>query len=239
MSYRAGTTITLSTEPLGVTGLVGTITAALVTLPAGASAIPATTTGISEAPAGSTVYAWTIALPATLAIGDYGVRWVAPGRNAAETIHVLAAGTPAIYATTADLTAHDLAGLVASLALPAASVVALLARAERDVDRVLGPLPARADTGLKLDPATDLTVPQRAALARAVSEQALWLLRGAIMDPTPERAVKKVTGPDFSTEYDTAPVANGATVDRHLAPGVGRELAPLAWLRPFGARAHA
>lgn len=142
-----------------------------------------------------------------------------------------------VYATATDLEAHDLAGLVTSLALTPTRVDAILARAERDIDRVLGPLPRNATTGLKLNPATDLAVHEQRALARAVSEQALWLLRGSLLDVTPERAVTHISGPDFATDYDT-PTA-GATTERPLAPGVARELEPLARLRPTGARARA
>jgi len=239
MSYRAGTTVTLTTAPLGVSGLVGTITAALVVQSTGATVIAPTTVGIVESPAASTVYAWTILLPADIATGDYGIRWVAGANDAAETIHVLGASAPLAYATAEDLQAHDLAGLINSLALGPVQVDALLARAERDIDRVLGPLPARDDTGLKLSPADDLTVHERAALARAVATQALHRIQalGEGTGVTPEQPRKSVKGPDFAVEYAIDDAA-GATATQPLAPGVARELAPLKHLRPLGARAR-
>lgn len=54
----------------------------------------------------------------------------------------------------------------------------LLARAEREVDRALGPWPRFAN-GLKLDPA-QLDTTQRAALSRATCAAAEWLL---LLDP--------------------------------------------------------
>jgi hypothetical protein len=51
----------------------------------------------------------------------------------------------------------------------------LLARAEADVDLVLGPIARNATTGRKIDPAT-LTTIQRAALSRATCAAAEWRL---------------------------------------------------------------
>lgn len=140
----------------------------------------------------------------------------------------------ATYATIADFEAHvegwDTQNPVA--------LERILVRAERDVDRVLGPLRRRTDTGLKLDPATDLTTPQREALARAVAEQALWRINGGEGSTTSNagRSQKRVKGPDFEVEYEAAAAAYSP--DTPLAPGVERELEPLAWLRPTGARAR-
>lgn len=53
---------------------------------------------------------------------------------------------------------------------------ALLERAERDVDRALGPYPPDSDTGLKLDP-TLLTDAQVAALVRATCAAAEFRLQ--------------------------------------------------------------
>ena len=121
----------------------------------------------------------------------------------------------------------------------AATLERILVRAQRDVDRVLGPWPRREDTGLKLDPATDLTVEQRAALARAVAVQAHYrILKGEGL-ATPDRIAKKVSGPDFAIEYADAPNGVQSPSSGLLSPLLAAELAPLAWLRPVGARAHA
>lgn len=116
-----------------------------------------------------------------------------------------------------------------------AALERILERAERDVDRVLGPLRRRDDTGLKLDP-LELTEPHRDALARAVSAQAYHRIKRlgeGTGGATP--AKKRVKGPDFETEYADGPpvVGNG-----RLAPEVADELEPLDFLRPSGARAR-
>jgi hypothetical protein len=52
----------------------------------------------------------------------------------------------------------------------------VLQRAERDVDRALGPYAVDPDTGLKLEPST-LTDAQQAALSRATCAAAEWRLQ--------------------------------------------------------------
>lgn len=140
----------------------------------------------------------------------------------------------ATYATVADFEAH-IEGWVTT---DSAALERVLVRAERDVDRVLGPLPRDPDTGLKLIPADDLTPAQRAALARAVSTQAYHRLTelGEGTGGT-EPARKRVKGPDFEVEYaESATASSGGT--GLLAPGVALELEPLKHLRPTGARAR-
>lgn len=120
----------------------------------------------------------------------------------------------------------------------AAALERIIERAERDVDRVLGPLRRDPNTGLKVDP-TNLTAPDRAALARAVSRQAHHRITalGEGLSGEPARVASKISGPDFTVEYaDSAAAAVAATAT--IGPGVAGELEPLAWMRPRGARAR-
>lgn len=119
----------------------------------------------------------------------------------------------------------------------------LLERASRDVDRVLGPLPIRrADPfmGFKLDPAVDLDAVGRAALARATAVQAAHRLR--FVEPAlaaaeaGERPAASVQGPDFTVTYSDHDLAGSRSL---YSPDLPRELEPLAYLRPTGARALA
>jgi hypothetical protein len=80
----------------------------------------------------------------------------------------------ATYATEADLEQYLAPNRAARLA-PVEDPEGLLRRAERDVDRLLGPYARVAATGLKLDPAA-LTAAQRAALARATCAAAEFRL---------------------------------------------------------------
>ncbi len=79
----------------------------------------------------------------------------------------------ATYATTAELTAYLDENADASVGN--ADADKLLERAERDVDRVIGPYTVNATTGLKLTPAS-LTSVQRAALSRATCAAAEYRL---------------------------------------------------------------
>lgn len=74
------------------------------------------------------------------------------------------------YATLADLGAYLADFELISVPADDEKAQRVLDRAERDVDRILGPYPVK-ETGLKLDPDA-LTVPQAAALSRAVCAQA-------------------------------------------------------------------
>ena len=78
---------------------------------------------------------------------------------------------PATYATSADLAAYVADN--AEVSAPSAAD-ALLERAERDVDRVVGPWPVFSN-GRKFDPPA-LTAPQRAALSRATCAAAEFRL---------------------------------------------------------------
>lgn len=113
----------------------------------------------------------------------------------------------------------------------------ILERAERDVDRVLGPIARDPDTGLKLDP-DDLTTLERAALARAVSAQAYHRIthRGEGTGGV-EPARKRIKGPDFEVEFAEA-ASTGTDGNNRLAPELAEELEPLSYLRPRGARAR-
>lgn len=119
----------------------------------------------------------------------------------------------AAYATAEDLRAYALDSNVeippSTPAANAARLARLLARAERDVDRALGPYPLLAD-GRKLDPDL-LTSVQRAALSRATAAQAVHRL---------------VLGEDYFTEAEDL-VAGDIRVIRaatHVAPRVIEEL---------------
>ncbi len=141
----------------------------------------------------------------------------------------------ATYATQADHEAY-VEGWVTD---DPAALERILQRAERDIDRVLGPIRPREDTGLKLDPATDLTAAQAEALARAVCAQAMHRMttRGEGAGGQIEGAKKRVKGPDFEVEYELAtPIAGGSM---RLSEVVAEELYPLRHLRPTSTRARA
>jgi hypothetical protein len=133
-------------------------------------------------------------------------------------------------------TADDVAAYIPGLVIDdAAGFDELIERAERDVDRLLGAYPRQPSTGLKLEPSR-LYAWQAAALARAVSAQAEYLLAvGPDADVTPSPTPAKVSGPDFAIDY----VQDGATASAGIAPKVARELEPLrSLLRPRAVRAR-
>lgn len=80
----------------------------------------------------------------------------------------------ATYAS-AELLAEYVAGNALVRLPEGEDVERLLERAERDVDRVLGPYPPDPATGLKFDPG-ELTTAQRGALARATCAAAEFVL---------------------------------------------------------------
>jgi hypothetical protein len=77
-----------------------------------------------------------------------------------------------VYATQAELVEYAQGDPDALLPASSEETEALLVRAERTVDLVLGPIPRDEATGRKLDPA-DLTDAQRDALSRATCAAAL------------------------------------------------------------------
>jgi hypothetical protein len=77
-----------------------------------------------------------------------------------------------VYATADDLADYAAGDPEALLPPTDEEIEALLSRAERVVDLVLGPIPRDEATGRKLDPA-DLTDAQRDALSRATCAAAL------------------------------------------------------------------
>lgn len=114
----------------------------------------------------------------------------------------------------------------------------LLERAERDVDNVLGPIPVRDDSGLKLDPELLLEW-EAAALSRAVCAQAEWRFRrtDATLNGAAPGAIKRIKGPDFETEYAVDSSASAAAQGTGLySPRVALELKPIAHLRRLIAR---
>lgn len=134
------------------------------------------------------------------------------------------------YATAADCTAY-IDGLVID---DAPAFDRLIERAERDVDRVLGPYPRQDATGLKWD-LTWLLPWQTEALARAVAAQVEYLLTVKPEDVVGGRLPQSVKGPDFEVTY-----ADGATNLPRIGARVAHELEPLAPLiRARGARAVA
>jgi hypothetical protein len=96
--------------------------------------------------------------------------------------------------------ADDVAAYIEGLVVDdPAGLDRLIAHAERDVDRLLGPIPRLEATGLKLDPATLLPW-ERTALADVVAAQVEYLLDAA-SSPSPVPAgAKRVKGPDFEAE---------------------------------------
>jgi len=138
-----------------------------------------------------------------------------------------------VYANAADCTDY-IDGLVID---DPASFDRLIARAERDVDGLLGAYPRDATTGLKWDP-TRLYAWQADALARAVAAQVEYLLAldvvGAGASAIIGRQATAVKGPDFEVTY----ADGGSTVARY-GPKVGAELGPLRELIVRNARARA
>lgn len=110
----------------------------------------------------------------------------------------------------------------------APALTALLERAERDVDAFLGPLPPRAETGLKLDPSA-LEDWEAAALSRAVCAQAEYRLLTGESKLAAGGAVKREKGPDFEREFDTA--AGSPPGSSLIGPKVRVELEPIRHLR--------
>lgn len=144
----------------------------------------------------------------------------------------------ATYATVADYKAY----IEGAPGVDDARIGRELVRAERDVDRVLGPMRRDDTTGLKVDP-TQLPPYMAAALSRAVCAQAVFLITSApAVGSAPGAVVLEEQGPEFRIKYATPAVAGtggAAAVTGRLAPAVADELEPLSFLRPRGARARA
>lgn len=112
----------------------------------------------------------------------------------------------------------------------------LIEEAERAVDRYLGPIAPRSDTGLKLNPA-DLPSWAAEAIERATCAQVEWLLSwtreqigGKVAAP-----VTAEKGPDFEVQYAVSLTTAGKAPD-DLAPRAARELVPLRpWIRRLAA----
>jgi hypothetical protein len=107
---------------------------------------------------------------------------------------------------------------------------ALVLRAEREVDSILGPWPPDPTTGLKVDPSR-LYQWQRDALSRAVAAQAEYLVAvgpASMVAPTP--AVKSIAGPDFTETYADTGSGSSSSSGPILGPRVIAELAPIAEL---------
>lgn len=131
----------------------------------------------------------------------------------------------ATYASQADFEAY-VEGWVTD---DAAALGRLLARAERDIDNVLGPIAPRTDTGLKLAPANLLDWEAK-ALSNATCAQAEHLWRqGPAID---ERPASAISGPDFSVTY--ADRKAGGT--NRYGSRVALELARISHLRNLTAR---
>lgn len=139
----------------------------------------------------------------------------------------------ATYATRADFEAY----IEGWTTTDPAALDRILIRAERDVDRVVGPLPMDPTTGLKLVPA-NLTAAERAALARAVSAQAYYRIQRGEGTGGEQRALSSVKGPDFEVEYAETPTGAERRAAQLISPLVAQELEPLRYLRPTGARAR-
>lgn len=123
---------------------------------------------------------------------------------------------PPVYATQADL---DRYGLPAG----GARDDALIMRAERDVDGLLGAIRPRDDTGLKLSP-PDLLAWEREALADTVAAQVQWLL--ANPNAGVQRQAASVSGPDFTKTY-----ADQGSGSGRIGPRVATELRRIGHLR--------
>lgn len=105
----------------------------------------------------------------------------------------------------------------------------LLARAERDIDAILGPIPISplSTTGLKLDP-TILKTWEKEALARAVCAQAYYRYLTTDASIAAGRVTAKERGPDFEVDYGQA--GAGGNVPQY-GQRVRTELAPIRHLR--------
>jgi hypothetical protein len=161
------------------------------------------------------------------------VRWRdttdgAPGEIVGEDIVDVAAaplvpglGEPT-YATAEDFEAY-VPGWVTD---NEAALKAILVRAERDVDLILGLWDLDPVTGLKWTPATELASYEAAALRDATCAQAEYRIAlGADFFVTPRP--RRVSGPDFTEEWDQA--------QPHIGPKVWIELARAPRLRkPVG-----
>jgi hypothetical protein len=132
---------------------------------------------------------------------------------------------------------------------------ALLERASRDIDLILGPIAIVTDAtsdylGFKLDP-TQLLGWEAKALANATCAQAehLWrteVHRQGVVEASSTNGgarVKSEAGPEISITYDLSTSSTAATdyrdADRDYGPKVKRELGPIAHLRVLGGRAAA
>lgn len=139
----------------------------------------------------------------------------------------------ASYATEADFLEHVEGAVVDN----SAALDRLLRRATRDVDSVLGPMPVITTgtyAGLKLDPG-DLAAYERDALAGAVSAQAVHRQRrGTDTEDGPAFRRTRVSGPDFTEEYEDAATAGTG----RLSPELPSLLEPLRWRRRLVARAR-
>lgn len=140
-----------------------------------------------------------------------------------------------IYATAAELDDYT------DVALPAApaDVEKLIARAERDIDSLLGPWLPQPATGLKLDP-TLLLDWEAEALSRAVCAQAEYrqtVGEAVLSGELPAAPLRRIKGPDFEKEYATSVAAPKAPA--RYGPKVRQELLLISHLRSSGARAHA
>lgn len=108
------------------------------------------------------------------------------------------------------------------------ALTALLVRAQRDVDAILGPISRSAETGLKFDPDA-LRDWEAEALSNAVCAQAEFRLSTDEASLAAGRSTKREKGPDFEVEYSDA-AANGAAPARY-GQKVQIELEPIRHLR--------
>ena len=131
----------------------------------------------------------------------------------------------ATYATQADFEAY-VEGWTTTDAL---ALTAMLERAERDVDAILGPIPVSplSTTGLKLDP-TILKTWERQALARAVCAQALYVHLTGQQAISAGRLTSVERGPDFEVRYE--PGKSGGSIPKY-GQAVATELQPIRHLR--------
>ena len=112
---------------------------------------------------------------------------------------------------------------------------ALVDRAERDVDLLLGPIPRIEATGRKLD-LDNLTDVGVEALERAVAAQVVYLLANAPRIDAGARQPASVKGPDFEEVYASPSTSGGSWP--LIGPRTARELEPLRYLIPTTARAR-
>lgn len=132
------------------------------------------------------------------------------------------------------VTAQEVKDLIPGLTVSdPTSFDALVDRAARDVDSLLGPIPVDHDTGAKLDPDA-LHSHELSALKRAVAAQVEHLLAvEAAREAGPRQ--KSVAGPDFKIEYADD---GSAGTDSRYGPRTASELEPLAWRVSRTARAR-